>query len=269
MKRILVIENVVETRKFFLECLKAEGFSTMGVENGLLGIQRAQQDLPNLIISEIILPKLDGYSVLTTLRQNSATAMIPFIFVTTKVSRINVRKAMELGADDYLTQPCTGEELLGAIVACLEKRASLQKCYAAQSQPDGQAFMGDTINITDSQSIFPSHPLLSEVFRFIEANYHLPITLNDVAVRVGYSPSYLTNLVKRQTGRTVQSWIIEQRMTAARSLLLKTDQRVEEIAAQVGYQSVVHFFRQFRQHHQTTPQAWRNLQMNQHLTATK
>ncbi|WP_375515714.1 helix-turn-helix domain-containing protein [uncultured Nostoc sp.] len=115
----------------------------------------------------------------------------------------------------------------------------------------------DTTRTSASEFIFPCNPQLSNVFHFIENNFYLPITLVDVAQSVAYSPAYLTDLVRRQTGKTVQSWIIERRMIAARSLLLETSEKVEQIAGKVGYQHAVHFFRQFRQYHQTTPQAWR------------
>lgn len=261
MKKILLIENQAETRKLFLKCVEAEGFYTIVAENGLIGVQRAQSELPDLVISEIMLPKLDGYGVLTTLRQNPTTAIIPFIFVTAKVTLADIRKGMELGADDYLTKPCRVEELLRAIRARLERQATLRQCYAANSQLVREPACTGIIRPTAPQCIFPSDPQLSKVFDFIEANYDRSLTLSDVAVAVGYSPSYLTNLVRRQTGQTVQTWIIERRMAAARSLLLETDERVEEIAAKVGYQCAVHFFRQFRKHHGTTPQAWRMSQL--------
>ncbi|MCC5668408.1 DNA-binding response regulator [Nostoc sp. CHAB 5784] len=263
MKKILVIEDTASTRNLFLEAIKAKGFYTIGAENGLIGVQRAQEDLPDLIISEIAMSKLDGYSVLTKLRQNPDTEIIPLIFVTTKVSKADIRKGMEMGADDYLTKPCTVQELLRAIAACLEKRAFLQQCYTAQSQPVPKPPLADTTRQFDLESIFPYDPDLMEVFHFIEANYHRPITLSNVANAVGYSSPYLTNWVRRQTGQTVQNWIIQRRMAAARFLLLKTNERIEEIAMKVGYQNLVHFFRQFRTNHGTTPQAWRKLQLSQ------
>jgi PAS domain S-box-containing protein len=112
-------------------------------------------------------------------------------------------------------------------------------------------------------SIFPNNPKLNEVFQFIEANYQQPITLNDVAQAVGYSSAYLTDLVRRQTGKTVNQWIVERRIAEARRLLLETNQAAHEIALSVGYQNEGHFFRQFRQYHGTTPQVWRNWQKTQ------
>ena len=110
------------------------------------------------------------------------------------------------------------------------------------------------------KSIFPYVPQFSKVFEFIETNYHRSITLNDVALAVGYSPAYLTTLISSQTGKTVNCWIIKRRIVAACSLLLNTNQSVEQIATAVGYQNVCFFFRQFRQHLGTTPCAWKREQ---------
>jgi len=259
MKKILVIEDEARTRHLYLKCLKAEGFYTIGAENGLSGVQQAQEQLPDLVICDIAMPELDGYGVLTTLRQNPVTAIIPFIFLTAKVTKAERRQGMKLGADDYISKPCTVEELLGAITARLEKQAALQQWYAADSQKVAQPPSIDTAtSLATPQSIFPSSSQLSEVFDFIEANYHQSITLSDVAQAVGYSPAYLTNLVGNQTGKTLHCWIIERRMAEARSLLLETKQPVNQIATKVGYRDACHFSRHFRQLYGTTPQAWRS-----------
>jgi AraC-like DNA-binding protein len=90
-----------------------------------------------------------------------------------------------------------------------------------------------------------------------------------VAKAVGYSPAYLTDLVRRQTGQTVQRWIIKRRMAAACSLLLETDQSVNQIATTVGYNDKNYFFYQFRQHYAMTPQIWRKTHRNPNSTDQK
>ncbi len=260
MTKILVIEDEAQTRNIFLECLDAEGFETIGAENGFIGVQRAQEQLPDLVICDIIMPELDGYTVLTTLRKSPVTAIIPLIFLTAKPSKAEFRQGMEMGADDYLTKPCTVEELLMAIAAQLEKQAALRQWCALECQRVPERTTSETMKQAVPQSFFPTSPKLGEVFDFIEANYHQPITLNDVAKAVGYSPAYLTDLVKRQTGQTVQRWIIKRRMAAACSMLLETDQAVNQIAEAVGYNDKNYFFYQFRQHHGMTPQMWRKTQ---------
>lgn len=102
-----------------------------------------------------------------------------------------------------------------------------------------------------------SRPLLRRVFRVIEARYREPISLVDVAREVQRSSAYLTNLVRRETGRTVLEWIIERRLTEARRLLLETDERVEDISASIGYSDAAYFVRQFKRLNGATPQAWR------------
>ncbi len=258
VKKILVIEDRAQTRDLFLEGFNAQGFYTIGAENGLVGVQQAQEQLPDLIICDIMMPKLDGYGVLTTLHQDPVTAIIPFIFVTARVARTDIRKGMELGADDYLTKPLTIEELLAAVAARLQKQTALLRRFAVETQQVLEPPPTNTASIAAPQSIFPYCPQMAEVFRFIEANYHQPIALSDVAQAVGYSPAYLTNLVRKQTGQSVHRWIVERRMASARFLLLKTEQAVNQIAAAVGYQDACHFSRHFRQLYGTSPQAWRS-----------
>ena len=115
MKKILVIEDEAQTRDMFLECLEAEGFDAIGAENGLVGVQRAIDQLPDLVICDIMMPELDGYRVLAQLRRNPVTAIIPFIFITARTESAFRRLGMDLGATDYLTKPCTAEDLLRAI----------------------------------------------------------------------------------------------------------------------------------------------------------
>ncbi len=262
MKKILVIEDEAQSRDIYLESLEEEGFDAIGAENGRVGVQTAQEQLPDLVLCDIMMPELDGYGVLSTLRQDPVTAMIPFIFLTAKATKAELRQGMELGADDYLTKPSTVEELLRAIAVRLEKQAALKQWCAVEVQRIAEPPPADTAKQVASQSIFPSSPKLGEVFHFIDANYHQPITLKDVAQAVRYSPAYLTDLVRHQTGKTVNRWIVERRMAEACSLLRETDRSVDAIAEAVGYQNAGHFFRQFRQYHGTTPQSWRKAQLN-------
>ena len=111
--------------------------------------------------------------------------------------------------------------------------------------------------INPQKFIFPYIPKLRKVFEFIELNYHQSIRLKEVAQAVGYSSAYLTDLVRRMTGKTVNGWIIERRIAEAKRLLLETEDSIEQIAVKVGYQSINHFYCQFRHCNQNTPRAWR------------
>jgi YesN/AraC family two-component response regulator len=260
MQKILAIANNTQERLLFLNSLKAEGFLTINAEDGLNGLERAREHLPDLIVCDPVISQLDGYSLLRRLRQDIATMTIPFIFIAAKVTHADIRKGMELGADDYLVKPFKLAVLLNAIYARLERQKQLKQWYTLENQQKLEQKAVETDRVENLEAFFPDCPKLSQVFNFIEANYHQAISLNDVAKAVGYSKTYLTDLVKRQTGETVQRWIIKRRMEAACSLLLNTERSVHQIAEAVGYNDPNYFFYQFRQHYAMTPQMWRKKQ---------
>ena len=129
MSKILVIEDEEPVRANLLEMLDAEGFSVMGAENGRVGVQLARDYLPDLVICDIMMPELDGHGVLTELRQDPLMATIPFIFLTAKADRGDMRQGMERGADDYLTKPFTLNEVLSAVSARLQKQTQVSTHY--------------------------------------------------------------------------------------------------------------------------------------------
>src|SRR3954465_5515474 len=105
MKRILVIEDNEEVRENTSEILELSNYKVFTAENGKQGVEIATREKPDLIVCDIMMPVLDGYGVLHLLSKNQDTSMIPFIFLTAKSEKTDFRKAMELGADDYLTKP--------------------------------------------------------------------------------------------------------------------------------------------------------------------
>ncbi|MGQ4649910.1 EAL domain-containing protein [Lyngbya aestuarii] len=128
-KKILVIEDEDFVRENIIELLDAEGLNVLGAENGRIGIDLAKTQLPDLILCDVMMPIIDGYGVLSALRQDSIMAGIPFIFLTAKAAKADVRQGMELGADDYLTKPFTRAELLGAVASRFKKQAAVHKQY--------------------------------------------------------------------------------------------------------------------------------------------
>ncbi|HIK13472.1 MAG TPA: hybrid sensor histidine kinase/response regulator [Oscillatoriaceae cyanobacterium M33_DOE_052] len=127
MAKILVIEDEEPIRENLLELLAAENFQAIGAPNGKEGIILAQLEKPDLVICDIMLPELDGYEVLSYLRKNADTEMIPLIFLTSQAERENIRQAMNLGADDYITKPWQSQELLGSIASRLQKHSLWQQ----------------------------------------------------------------------------------------------------------------------------------------------
>src|SRR5688500_9765919 len=129
MKKVLLIEDNPEVRENTSEILSLANYNVISAENGKMGVELAQKEKPDLIICDIMMPELDGYGVLHILSKNEQTANIPFIFLTAKTEKTDIRKGMNLGADDYLTKPFDDTELLNAIEARLRKNAMQQKQY--------------------------------------------------------------------------------------------------------------------------------------------
>lgn len=127
MPKILVIEDVTPLRNDMVEMLRLEGYEVRGAENGVAGLKVAQDFQPDLVICDIMMPELDGYGVLNALRGDMRTRTLPFIFLTAKSERAEVRKGMGLGADDYLTKPFENEELIEAVRTRLDQRDNLNQ----------------------------------------------------------------------------------------------------------------------------------------------
>lgn len=126
MKTILLIEDNNEVRENTAEILELANYNVIQAENGKVGVELAQENKPDLIICDIMMPVLDGYGVIHLLSKSPETALIPFIFLTAKSERSDFRKGMELGADDYITKPFDDVELLKAVESRLRKNEILK-----------------------------------------------------------------------------------------------------------------------------------------------
>jgi CheY-like chemotaxis protein/anti-sigma regulatory factor (Ser/Thr protein kinase) len=121
MKKILFIDDNVSLRELTLEALSLEGFDVFGAGDGKGGIAIAKEHSPDIILCDIMMPEIDGYEVYRQLKADPSTALIPFIFLTALAERDDVRKGMNLGADDYIIKPISLDELLATIYTRLNK----------------------------------------------------------------------------------------------------------------------------------------------------
>lgn len=129
MKKILVIEDNLEVRENLSEILELSGYLVSIAEDGKKGVELAVSEKPDLIICDVMMPKLDGFGVLNILSKKSETASIPFIFLTAKAEKTDLRRGMNLGADDYITKPFFKDELLEVIHTRLHKTAILKQKF--------------------------------------------------------------------------------------------------------------------------------------------
>jgi DNA-binding NarL/FixJ family response regulator len=127
MKKILVIEDEPEMRRNIVALLRYKHYEPIEAENGQRGLEQARRGSPDLILCDVMMPELDGYGVLRALQADAKLALIPFIFLTAKGEKDDLRSGMNLGADDYLTKPVGNEDLVRAIEARLHRSARQTK----------------------------------------------------------------------------------------------------------------------------------------------
>ncbi len=146
MKKILLIEDNEAMRENTAEMLELAHYEVITAENGKVGVELAKRESPDLIICDIMMPELDGYGVLYYLSKDPVTASIPFIFLSAKAEASDVRKGMNMGADDYLTKPFEEMDLLSAVEGRLRRSEALQKEYQ-QGEEGLSAFLADARGI--------------------------------------------------------------------------------------------------------------------------
>jgi CRP/FNR family cyclic AMP-dependent transcriptional regulator len=134
MKKILLIEDNDNIRENTAEILEMANYKVFTAENGKIGVETALQEKPDLVICDIMMPVLDGYGVIHLLHKNASMQNTPFIFLTAKSEKTDIRRGMELGADDYITKPFDGTELLNAVESRFKKLDLIKQEFAAGLQ---------------------------------------------------------------------------------------------------------------------------------------
>jgi CRP-like cAMP-binding protein/DNA-binding NarL/FixJ family response regulator len=129
MKKILIIEDNEDIRENLAEILELAGYEAHTAENGKIGVEKAEKELPDLILCDVMMPVLDGFGTLSILSKKPQTADIPFIFLTAKSEKADFRYGMNLGADDYITKPFESNELLSVVEMRLKKSEKLKAAF--------------------------------------------------------------------------------------------------------------------------------------------
>jgi len=151
MKKILIIEDEPEMRRNLVTILRLEKFQVLAAENGRAGLQLALRDPPDLILCDVMMPELDGHGVLKALRDDPVAMNIPFIFLTAKGEKADLRSGMNLGADDYLTKPVARADLLNAVEARFKRQEQLarQEFKPDFSSPEPLLSLGLTLRVAE------------------------------------------------------------------------------------------------------------------------
>ena len=170
MKKVLLIEDDFSLRENTAEILELSGYDVIMAPNGKLGVDLAKNHAPDIIVCDIMMPELDGYGVLQELSTHDNTKHIPFIFLSAKTERSEIRKGMDLGADDYLTKPFEEEELLSALESRLAKAELLSKISLATNKISEDS-ENQLLNLHELKNFFDDNGIIArfekgeEIFR--------------------------------------------------------------------------------------------------------
>lgn len=208
LKKILVIEDEPLMRRNLVAALQSEGFTVVEAADGGQGIELARTETPDLIVCDVGMPGKDGYEVLQAVRADPAIRGIPFIFLTGKGERTDVRAGMNLGADDYLPKPVGREELLAAIRARLQRQVLSDHPPSAQTMEEGFAAACTT-----------SEPLEALGLTKREAEVLLWVAQGKTNPEIGMILSIRHSTVKKHLERVFTKLGVETRTSASRMAL--------------------------------------------------
>jgi len=245
---LLIIEDNEDVLTYIQLCL-VDHYRINVARNGKEGLEKAYELIPDIIISDVMMPEKDGFEVTQTLKQDKKTSHIPIILLTAKATQQNKLKGLKYGADAYLIKPFDKEELLIRLEKLVELRNRLQQYYASSK------FLGkeNKAKIDNPESIF-----LKEMYQII--NKHLmdnDFSVPQIAQAMNMSQVQVYRKLKALTGKTPTQYIRFIRMEKAMTLLKTTTLNISEIAYDLGFSDPNYFSRTFQQVYGQTPSSIR------------
>lgn len=233
---ILVVEDHPEMLRYLRNTLKAD-YNMEGASNANDGLKLAQEKIPDLIISDIMMPGMDGYAFCEQIKSNEKTSHIPVILLTAKTTQTDIIHGLETGADDYLIKPFNTKELKIRVKNMIQSRLTLRKKFTLNT-----LINPEEISVTSRDRMF-----IEKTLRLINENVdNEKFTVKIFAREAGMSPSQLHRKLKALTGQSAVQFIRSVRMHQARELLEKDAGNIAETAYRVGFSDPAYFTRTFK-----------------------
>ena len=244
---ILIVEDNHELRRYIREILELH-YQVIQAVDGAAGIEAARQYLPDLILSDVMMPKMDGFDMARVLRGDAETECIPLLYLTARGSEHDEIEGLSIGADDYLTKPFSRSVLLARVRSIFETRRRLADLNALRAVPLEQA----------SPQSAERADLLSRSRQVIEVHLEdAQFGVEALAAALHMSRSQLFRKLKTEHGLLARDLIREVRLDKAAQLLRTTDASVTEVTYAVGFPSLANFSRAFRERYQVPPSKYR------------
>ncbi|MEM0518491.1 ATP-binding protein [Aequorivita flava] len=234
---LLIIEDNPDLRHYIAEQLEKE-FKIITAKDGKEGLKIAETQLPDLVISDVMMPKMTGIELCEILKKDIKTCHIPVILLTAKAGQTAKLKGLKTGADDYLTKPFDGHELLIRSKNLLSQRETLRNKFAGELKIRPTELF---LNSVDEKFI---SLVISEVEKNLGNEYY---SVEDLANSVGFSRSQLNRKLKSLTNKSPNQLIREFRLTRAKEMLEQKSASVSEIAYSVGYSNLSYFSKSYKE----------------------
>lgn len=250
LPQILIIEDNVDVIHYLKTCL--ENLYQISIAlNGKIGIEKALESIPDIIISDVMMPEKDGYEVCNTLKNDERTSHIPIILITAKADVASKIEGLSRGADAYLPKPFDRKELLVRLAKMVEKNKKLIAYFSKSSLPKNERKeMNEVIEIED---VF-----VQKIKKIIEENYTKEdFGLPQLCQKIGMSRSQLFRKMKALTAKAPSEYIRSFRLQKAKTLLETNDFNVSEVAYEVGFKDPSYFSKLFQKEFGELPRATR------------
>lgn len=251
---ILIIEDTAEVARWQMKQL-GEGYSYYFASDGESGLARAEEIIPDLIITDIMMPGMDGYEVCRRIRSSELLNHIPVIMVTAKATHEDRMKGLAAGADAYLEKPFHADELAVRVSKLLEQRKLLQSKWEAvirQGEPVEENPAANELPDADRAFVGKFTDAVNKCFETGTLDYDF------IASEMCLTRSHMNRKLKAITGMTSTEYIKTMRISLAKALIETTDMKIEAIAMRCGVDDVAYFSSLFRKATGMTPTAWRS-----------
>ena len=214
--------------------------------NGKIGVEKALKDIPDLIISDVMMPEKDGFEVCDILKNEAQTSHIPFILLTAKADVASRFSGLKRGADAYLSKPFNKEELLIRLEALLKKQTQLQRYF---TKPQGMIIENTTALDVETKAIIAIENEFLQQVNAILAKHYTDNTfgLPQLCQKIGMSRSQLFRKLKALVGVSPSAYIRSYRLNKAKVLLEKGELNVSEVAWETGFINLAHFSKVFQE----------------------
>lgn len=240
---VLIVEDNVDVRKYLRECLQDE-YRIIESENGLVGFQQAVTEVPDLIVSDVMMPVIDGFELAKKIKEDIHTSHIPIVLLTAKGDEESRLEGLELGVDDYLTKPFNRKELIIRINNLIAIRRKLQEKYQHYLQIEPSA-----IQVKSVDERFIKH-----AFEIVEANLEDPtFDIEKFSKSLAVSRAQLYRKLKSIINKSPNDLIRLFRLKRAAQLLKSKSGNVTEIAYQVGFNNLSYFAKCFKEEYGVLP----------------